>query len=387
MLDKNGSSVGGLFTCRNFLIVWGLFAAWSFAFFPAFYIYPIMLIDYLTPWKVFDSFAYNRYHEFLVSRLPERPELPLLEINPDQLGSDPQETIARLSQGYTEPIVIRNWVKDSEGVKRWGHKDFWTGNYGDEEVLCGGIKNSSEKCTINMFFANLESGKDSFYISGASNIFDNNKELHDMVDTPAIKAAAPKNSLYMATQMFLGVPGMGSHIHTAMGVNIFRQIQGRKKWYFIPSSQTSYLKPSINTNGFSCHTKTLIDLKYPEPAEQSAWFGKLERYSITLNPGDVLYNPPWYWHGVINFPAEGQDSEHSINIGVPSRYRKGDTIMAAFRVNFVLTCVTYATLIHRLGFAWMDPNWRLQLQNQIAGNRAERAEQFGNGHDDNDLSV
>ena len=74
-------------------------------------------------------------------------------------------------------------------------------------------------------------------------------------------------------------------------------IVGSKKWWFIPPSQTPYLKPSINVNGFSAHTHTLVG-KNGESA--SPWMEKLERYTAVLNPGDVLINPPWFWHGILN---------------------------------------------------------------------------------------
>jgi uncharacterized RmlC-like cupin family protein len=30
--------------------------------------------------------------------------------------------------------------------------------------------------------------------------------------------------------------------------------------------------------------------------KMSPWMNKLERYTVTLQPGDLLMNPPWFWH-------------------------------------------------------------------------------------------
>ena len=128
-----------------------------------------------------------------------------------------------------------------------------------------------------------------FFILGASEIFEKHPELHDMVDSPAVKAIEP--GIRTATQIFMGFPDMGSDIHCAIGINIFRQITGRKKWWFIPPSQTPYLKPSLNVRGFSAHTQTLIGKEGNQP---STWLTKLERYVAVLDPGDVLINPPWW---------------------------------------------------------------------------------------------
>ena len=80
------------------------------------------------------------------------------------------------------------------------------------------------------FFEDLEAGNP-YYISGtrvmrcgrliyigASKIFDKNKELHGMVDSPAVVAIEPGRRT--ATQMFMGVPTMGSDIHCATGINV-----------------------------------------------------------------------------------------------------------------------------------------------------------------------
>lgn len=54
----------------------------------------------------------------------------------------------------------------------------------------------------------------------------------------------------------------------------FRQIVGSKKWWFIPPSQTPFIKPSINVNGFSAHTHTLVG---KNGEQESPWMKKLER--------------------------------------------------------------------------------------------------------------
>jgi hypothetical protein len=53
---------------------------------------------------------------------------------------------------------------------------------------------------------------------GATSIFDNNPELHDMVNSEGIDAVEPGKRL--ATQMFFGLPNQGSDIHCAAGVNM-----------------------------------------------------------------------------------------------------------------------------------------------------------------------
>jgi hypothetical protein len=302
---------------------------------------------------------YNAYHEFLISRLPEREEVPLIEITPAEATP---ENLYKLSKGYTWPIVIRGLLTNSTGIDSWSDHDWWTSKYADEKVLCGTLSEVVEDCTIGTFFRELHAKKP-FYISGASNIFDRNEELHDMIDNEHIRSIEPGRRT--ATQIFMGVPKMGSDIHCAIGINVFRQIVGQKKWWFIPPTQTSYLKPSINLNGFSAHTHTFVG---KEGGVASPWMNKLERYTTVLSPGDVLINPPWFWHGIINLGEEPND----LVIGAPSRYGQGHSMKAALRGNAVFTINALVVLFRKYGMPALKPDFKMKLEGDIANNRRTR---------------
>jgi hypothetical protein len=144
-------------------------------------------------------------------------------------------------------------------------------------------------------------------------------------------------------------------------------VSGRKKWWFVPPSQTPYLKPSLNAAGFSAFSHTLVG---KEDKTVSPWMKKLERYETILNPGDVLINPPWFWHGTMNL-GDTKD----IVIGCPSRYGRGSVLTAAFKSNFILTTVGVSALVRKYGFNVLNPNSELSLQKAISQNRKIRTEE------------
>jgi hypothetical protein len=223
-----------------------------------------------------------------------------------------------------------------------------------------------EGCTVKTFFESMKNGNP-FYIAGASNIFERHPELHDMVDNEEIKKVEP--GFRTATQIFLGLPDMGSDIHCAIGINIFRQVVGQKKWWFIPPHQTPYLKPAINVNGFSAHTHTLVG---KEGAQPSPWLSKLVRYTSVLNPGDVLINPPWYWHGILNL---GSRANGDLVIGSPVRYGQGGKNAgrsAALRSNLLFSLNAFATFYRNYGMEAFKPGFKPNLQADIANNRRDR---------------
>ena len=147
-----------------------------------------------------------------------------------------------------------------------------------------------------------------------------------MVDSPFVESLIKGTRLF--TQIFMGYPKMGSDIHAAVGCNVFRQIAGTKKWWLIPVSQTPYVFASLNANGFSSHTKTMVGKQNEKASE---WLEKIERYTVTLEPGDVLLNTAWYWHGILNF---GEDPDELV-IGVPTRYRT--SVFTSLRANTILS--------------------------------------------------
>jgi hypothetical protein len=91
------------------------------------------------------------------------------------------------------------------------------------------------------------------YISGESKIFMRHPELMKMLSDDYVKSIEPGEKAF--SQIFIGFPGMGSDVHTAIGINYFHQVTGRKTWWLMPPSQTAYVYGSLNSNGFVCYTR------------------------------------------------------------------------------------------------------------------------------------
>ena len=70
----------------------------SMVYTPIFWVNICMLVDFYTPWVLFESPMYEKYHNFLISRLDERPEMPLIEIPAEEASFD---KIAKLTKGFT----------------------------------------------------------------------------------------------------------------------------------------------------------------------------------------------------------------------------------------------------------------------------------------------
>ena len=147
----------------------------SLACFPSLWFHGIIIADYFLPWKSFTSPMVHRYHSFLMSMLPDRPELPAREL---LLSEATRETLAAASRGFTVPVVIRGALKNSIALKQWTDKNWWLENYGDENVLCKYVEKigtgdtSDPACTVRESFGSLDNKNGTrLYISGESKLF------------------------------------------------------------------------------------------------------------------------------------------------------------------------------------------------------------------------
>jgi hypothetical protein len=304
---------------------------------PLFTIHIIVLLDFFTPFSAWNSPWVSKYHRSLVDPLPEIPAKKLYEIPISELT---REELKKRSMGYTTPVVIRGALADHKVIKEWNNISWWVENYGDEEVMCKYVESGTDekKCTIREALSPDDPSK-RMYISGEARLFSRRPELAGSVTTDVMEEASPGKPVF--TQLFMGYKSMGSDMHAAVGCNLFRQIVGSKKWWLVPPSETALVYPSINPNGFSAHTTTKIGKGTDDP---SPWLNKLNRWEVVLNPGDVLLNPAWIWHGILN--VEGGDNE--LSVGVPTRYAV-DKMKAAFANNWLFTIIAAASISYNYG--------------------------------------
>lgn len=93
----------------------------------------------------------------------------------------------------------------------------------------------------------------------------------------------------------------GTGWHCAFSNNFFVQVAGGKRWYLISPEMSSFLYPVRNgVNSFMTGTKRMVELLNHIPSSY-----------VDLGPGDMLYNPYWQWHTIMNHDG--------LSIGVPIR--------------------------------------------------------------------
>ena len=184
------------------------------------------------------------------------------------------------------PFVIRNGNKNIYNTQDFIKK------YGDEPVIF--VRDSKEH--YYDLLKTINTSHD--YVGNCNTILDNNPDIVTKLTKPfkSINGISYDDSC----QMFISViKGNGTEMHAAWATNFFFQIDGEKKWTFVHPNNTHLLYPLLSESGiyFSSFTRT-FDLK-----DKSKQFNLLKycpRYSVILKPGDILFNPGMWWHGVKN---------------------------------------------------------------------------------------
>jgi hypothetical protein len=111
-------------------------------------------------------------------------------------------------------------------------------------------------------------------------------------------------------QIFCGREGTGSPLHHASVYNMFYMVDGSKTWWFVDPYDT-FLGYPLALLGRAAGFMMCL---WPDEYNKEAFplFKYCPVYKTTINPGDVLFNPPWWWHSIKNVTPT--------TIGVASRW-------------------------------------------------------------------
>uniref|UniRef100_UPI00358F0BC7 HSPB1-associated protein 1 n=1 Tax=Myxine glutinosa TaxID=7769 RepID=UPI00358F0BC7 len=97
--------------------------------------------------------------------------------------------------------------------------------------------------------------------------------------------------------LWIGSDGAGTPCHQdTYGCNLVLQIQGRKRWTLFPPEDAQFLYPTrLPYEESSVFSR--VDVTQPDLAGFPC-FCAAHPHVVTLNPGEVLFVPPKWWHDV-----------------------------------------------------------------------------------------
>ncbi|NET36795.1 MAG: hypothetical protein F6K19_33005 [Cyanothece sp. SIO1E1] len=221
------------------------------------------------------------------------------------------------------PIVIKGYLNNSP-ILNMMTKENLISHYGKAEIKCVKIdadpgNKSSVGQNIQTVTTSLENYLsseefDNYYINNFYGILGEDEFL-EAARGHEINTIMGKKST--VAQWFISRPkeSSGSYLHCAPADNMFLNITGKKEWHFIDPSYTPIMLPAMSKFGMFCASELTESLEgefFDDLTSRYPFFKHIPIYKTVLEEGDMLFNPPWWWHRVKNLSP--------LTIGCANRY-------------------------------------------------------------------
>ena len=239
---------------------------------------------------------FNKLHDYLANRVIQQcidaghtknqSEVKIPEY--DWKNGNPQEFYDTFVK-RPHPVILRGFMKDTQLLKDMSW-DQVLKKYGEEDVFL-------TKKELDGFPGKLkEVDNPSTYLHNSEVIFNKYPKIRDLFQYERLEPYLKMEVGY--EQIFVGKQGTGSPFHNASVYNMFYMIEGKKKWWFVDPYDTFLAYPIILLGRAASVLFILWPIDYN--TEAFPMFKYCPVYSAELEPGDVLFNPPWWWHSIKN---------------------------------------------------------------------------------------
>jgi hypothetical protein len=258
--------------------------------------------------------------------LQERASLPdgasIRPIPSVDAGEVTAGVFTALTVRRTSPLVVRGLFRDAAATRLWS-LDFFKQRYGDDVYPVLATQPAGPK-------------RNDMQIFGAHPELVQHLELERILALWEEPGATDQR--FEAINMFATGAGraIGGNLHCAFAGNYFGNFVGRKEFLLIDPVCTKYLLP-VPARPFY-YADAYFD---PADDELGGFTRRLPMLSVKLDPGDLLFLPPWWWHMVRNL------DELTIGCAIRSSSVLGDCAN-----NLLLTLLSseLKLLLYKLGF-------------------------------------
>lgn len=201
------------------------------------------------------------------------------------------------------PVIFRGAAKKWRAVETWT-PDYFAANYGDELVSTRVRANELNEealryvdIPLSEVVENINNGG-TYFPGHTEDLFNRNPSLRDALGLETLgKYLSVRQKRIMSTQLFMSGGGVRSGWHATGGPNLFTMVYGRKEWTLVHPLHSLWMHPITRKDMF--YTATMLDWKKSnDEIEQDGYplYRYIPKFTATLNPGDILFSPQWWWH-------------------------------------------------------------------------------------------
>ncbi len=202
------------------------------------------------------------------------------------------------------PVIMEGAAKDWACVKNWSI-DYFKENFGDDDINMldqSTQEMALERMKLRDVLENIQS-EGSKYLRFYPFLFKHPERLADF-DYEWLRARRKRGTIAEAFQVFIASKGKYTPMHNASQGNLFIQAYGEKSWVLYSNHYTPIVDPrparNMYRNAPFKKPEGPFNPHNPDFETPYTLFQYADGYEFTLKPGDVFWNPPYYWHTVQN---------------------------------------------------------------------------------------
>ena len=211
-----------------------------------------------------------------------------------------------------KPVVLAGAAADWPAIKKWS-PEYLLQRCGQDEIAVldahnwrikqddeqDAVATSEKMMNISALLENMKAGGG--WYGAFLELLDKYADLRADLDFSFIQRYGHANQLLpwhrnVIAKMYVGGPGTSTSLHCAGVSNLYVQAYGRKKWVLIQPEFTPFMYPAL---GLGLNWQSRVDFREPD-YDTCPLYRYVDRYETILEPGDILWNPPFVWHGVMN---------------------------------------------------------------------------------------
>jgi len=234
-----------------------------------------------------------------------------------------KEAFLKATMYQRRPVLVRGLFKNSTAVQTWsnttlsrrvGHINVTVHTDVCKDRVIQAIRarkfTQALQCLQQRKFSDFLDSPDKTYAKQVSEMFTEDPTLLKDLQLDRLGDVYAANFQVIPTT-FVGkgnsFPFLSS-FHCAFAANYFIQAHGRKTWRLVTPDYTPYMQPYINDDVPAIGSRMAV---VDKGADEKYRFKDLPVQSITLEAGDFLYIPPWWWHEIIH-----PDTNWHIGVGL-----------------------------------------------------------------------
>ncbi len=203
------------------------------------------------------------------------------------------------------PVIMEGAANDWPCVTDWS-LEYFKKLHGDDEILLVQLQKEGypyETITLGEVIDDMKKGGNKYYRFYP--LLERHPEHVKDFDYNWLLKHRNKINWFEAFQVFIGPKDSATGLHCAASCNVFVQVYGKKHWKIYPPYYTMIIDPDPVKNVYRhaparSKTGTPFDPFNPNYEHPFELFQYVDHLDAELDPGDVLWLPPYYWHCVKN---------------------------------------------------------------------------------------